>query len=156
MTITFYKLQLKTDPTQFYIGSTTVPLPRRKSQHAYAATQFKHRKLYSRVNTCINGIDDFEAIDLKEKTAEGQTMREKEQDLINLYKPTLNANRAYIGEEDRHKLQLVYWKRRNQRAYPCACGCIIKGGGRWRHFQSIKHNRLLYNKCLEEMAKIIL
>ena len=153
MTITYYKIEDKTDPSIFYIGSTKHTLRKRICNHKLAIKQFKNRKLYDYILQKENLLDDFNIIDLQETLEEGENRFEKEQKLINLYQPPLNINRAFLTPEDSYKLHLMYWKRRNHTIVNCECGCTLKKGGIWKHRKSQKHKKLLFNKCLTELLE---
>ena len=153
MTITFYKIEDKTDPAMFYIGSTKHPLQKRLNSHKECLAKFQTRKFYEYVLQKENKFDDFNIIDLNEELKDGENRFEKEQQLLNLYQPKLNINRAFLSPEDNHKLHLLYWRRRNKRVINCECGCNIKAGGIWKHRRSIKHNKLVFNKCLKEILE---
>jgi len=150
---TFYKIEDKSDPSVFYIGSTENTLNRRMCSHREALLKFQTRKLYDYVSQKENGFEDFNIIDLKEELKDGEKRFEKEQELLNLYKPKLNTNRAFVSAEDNHKLHLMWWARRNAKTINCECGCNIKAGGIWSHRRSNKHKMLMFNKCLKELLE---
>lgn len=150
---TFYKIEDKSDPKKFYIGSTELTLNRRMCSHREALAKYKTRRLYDYVSQKDNGFGDFNIIDLKEELKDGEKRYEKEQELINLYNPTLNTNRAFLSPEDNHKLHLIYWRRRNAKTIHCECGCSIKAGGIWSHRRSAKHQKLMFSKCLKDIIE---
>jgi len=97
MIVYFYKISLKTDPTQFYIGSTT-SLSRRKCHHKKNVRnkvgKLYRCKLYEFIRA-NGGWDNFtfEKIYENDFTIKTSYMQ-YEQDLIDTHKPPLNTNRV--------------------------------------------------------------
>lgn len=92
-----YKLYYKNKPKMLYIGSTTVSLSRRLSQHRYDSTR-KNSKLYEFMRKY--GAENFEIQLIDEVEIENEReLRLCEQLSINLLKPKLNEVRAFCTPE---------------------------------------------------------
>jgi predicted GIY-YIG superfamily endonuclease len=93
----FYKIFLKSDPTQFYIGST-YKLSSRKSHHKKNATNKRSKlywtKLYQYIRT-NGGWDNFQFELLYKASFETKESRLiEEQTILNILNPPLNSNKA--------------------------------------------------------------
>jgi hypothetical protein len=88
-----YKIYNKNDATMFYIGSSTTSLNIRTDQHKQKAKK-RTSKLYKYIRD-NGGIENFISEVIEKIEVENiNELRTKEQDMINLLKPTLNSNVA--------------------------------------------------------------
>lgn len=119
-----YRLYYKDDPTQFYIGSTSMTLPNRMSVHRQNAS-VRTSKLYSFMRE--HGIRNFD-ISLEEEVdvASADELRRCEQRVINALQPPLNMQRASRSEEQKKEqikeAKKRYAERNKQRIRCDTCG----------------------------------
>jgi hypothetical protein len=108
-----YKLYDKNDETKFYIGSSTMSLYTRTYQHKYNSKKGTN-KLYKYIRD--NGeIENFIGEVLETIEVENiKELRHKEQDFINLLKPSLNSNNATTNINDAKKLKKIYMRTYDQ------------------------------------------
>ena len=120
-----YKLYSKTDPTQFYVGSTKKAPNVRLSQHKHAAlTKTSSKKDKKMIEL---GVENFEMELLEEhKDISLEQLRLVEEKYIRKLKPTLNGTSAASAE----KMKPLYI---------CACGLVT-----YDYFEEHKN---IYKTC---------
>ena len=95
--IAFYKIFLKSDPSQFYIGST-YKLSSRKSHHKKNCTNKRSNLYWTKLYVFIRekgGWDMFDMILLYKAKFETKEQRLiEEQTILNILNPPLNSNSA--------------------------------------------------------------
>lgn len=116
--ITFYQILHKDESiTDCYIGSTIRTLEERASNHKHNCHTPSRGKYNSKLYTFIRnagGFDNFRFKILNQIVFYDETMRLKqEQVYIDLIKPTLNKNAAYISQEDKDIADKTWQEYRN-------------------------------------------
>lgn len=93
----FYKIFLKSDPSQFYVGST-YKLSSRKSHHKKNCTNKRSKLYWTKLYQFIRnngGWDNFEFEHLYTSSFETKEKRLiEEQAILNILNPPLNSNSA--------------------------------------------------------------
>ena len=93
----FYKIFLKSDPSQFYIGST-YKLSSRKSHHKKNCTNKRSKLYWTKLYVFIRGKGGWDSFDLvllyKAKFETKEQRLIEEQTILNILNPPLNTNSA--------------------------------------------------------------
>jgi len=135
---------------EFYIGSSS-DMKERKRFHKYDCKNPNLRKYNSKVYQYIRenkGFDKWKFEILETALFENKTaLRVREQHYINLLKPSLNSQKAYItGEEKKIQRQILnkaFNDRNCGKNIECICGSKTSQANKTRHNKSKKHQKYL-------------
>jgi hypothetical protein len=138
----------------FYIGSTTSPFDRELDHKGHC--RFYQRKVYDCISS-NGGFENWEMILLCECDEEIQ--KDKEQEFIDLLKPTLNDRNAKGLDIERRRQTLkeygkkrrqtekykqdkkIWDAKRNSKTFSCECGEVMKWSSKSKHLTSKRHLR---------------
>ena len=139
----------------FYIGSCW-NIKHRKKNHKSNCNNLNSNDYNRKVYTFIRangGIDNWKYEILVEKEFENKReLQIKEQDCINLLKPTLNSQKAYLSKEELKQRMLELSKKRNQIKINCDCGGKTSIGDKSHHEKTKKHQK--YLKTINNITNI--
>ena len=110
MTITYYKIEDKTDPSIFYIGSTKHTLRKRICNHKLAIKQFKNRKLYDYILQKENLLDAAKR-ELEEETSiKSVKFLGKTNGWLQYYLPKNLLGKIWVGKYGGQKQKWFFMK----------------------------------------------
>jgi len=105
-----YKLESKDkDISDFYIGHTTTSINQRENMHRFMSKHKSNCKLYNFINE-HGGYDNFQMTILEKYPCNNRIeAREKERELIEVFKPSLNSNLPNQGWKERRKKNIEHY-----------------------------------------------
>jgi hypothetical protein len=106
---------------EFYIGSTKNPVHRIQAhKRDYKKENKKNQLLYKKMNDCydLNDPNFFKYEILEVIMCDALESKKKEQQYIEILKPTLNMNNAFLTSEKRKQYRKEWYKKRKERETP--------------------------------------